>query len=149
VEQASGELLTHQVGVRGTRLVEVRIDRLDSVDAVASLSAGFFAAVGQTRHGAVIFADHRRASPLSAPVTGVWARDMRRANGSVTRSGILLDKANVVFNLQLARIVHCAGSASRRLFTDPRELYAWLAEPLDEGERAALEGLLTGASAHR
>jgi hypothetical protein len=154
LEQPSGELRSNllatrrhaSIGFRGNRLVEIHVRRLETVDAVESLSAGVFAAVSQTSHGAVIFADHRHASPVQAPVATAWSRDMRRANRSVARSGILVDPANVVFNLQLARVVHCAGSAARRIFTDAHELYAWLAERLDDDERATLEGLLTGGS---
>jgi hypothetical protein len=130
------------VGLRGSRLVAVRVRKLEDVNAVESLGAGFFAAVCQAAPGAVIYADYRRTSPLSSLVATAWSRDMRRANHAVARSGMLLDPANAVFNLQLARVVHCAGSPARRLFTDARELYAWLAPTLTEQERAVLEGLL-------
>jgi hypothetical protein len=120
----------------------VRVRRLSDVDAVESLGAGFFAAVCQAAPGAMIFADYRCTSPLSAPVATAWSRDMRRANGTVARSGMLLDPANAVFNLQLARVVHCAGNPARRLFTDARDLYAWLEPGLTEDEREVLISLL-------
>jgi hypothetical protein len=70
---------------------------------------------------------------------------MRRANRSIGRSGILLDPSNTVFNLQVARVVRCAGSDARRLFTDPRQLYDWASHDLTTSERAALADLLSGA----
>ena len=60
-----------------------------------------------------------------------------------------LDPRNVMFNLQVARVVRCAGHDARRLFTDPLEMGDWLGDLLTDAERAALRGLLaTQAEAH-
>jgi hypothetical protein len=130
-------------GVRVGHLVEVRLRRLSHLSDVESLSATVLAAVTRASPGAVICADFRRGSPLSAQVASQWCRDMRRANGLVRRSGILLDPSNTVFNLQLARVVRCAGSDARRLFTDPRALYDWAVHGLSETEREDLRDLLS------
>lgn len=129
-------------GLLGKRLVEVSVQRLHDVAAVESLSARVYAAVRQAGPGAVICADFRAASPLPFDVASAWSRDMRRANHAIARSGILLDPSNVMFNLQLARVVQCAGHDSRRLFTDPRELCDWLGVLLTEDERASLRSLI-------
>jgi hypothetical protein len=55
---------------------------------------------------------------------------------------MLLDPSNTMFNLQVERIVQCAGNAQRRLFNDPDELRGWLEGTLTETERAALGRLL-------
>jgi hypothetical protein len=129
-------------GVRGEHLIEIRVRRLDDVAAVASLSAGVIEAVRQVDRGAVIWGDYRGASPISAQVASAWSRDMRHANRSIARSGILLDPANEMFNLQVVRVVQCAGNPSRKLFTDPRELLAWLRDDLTPDEREVLRGLI-------
>jgi hypothetical protein len=131
--------------VRGEHLIEIRVGRLDDVAAVASLSAGVIAAVRQVDCGAVIWGDYRGASPISAQVASAWSRDMRHANRSIARSGILLDPANEMFNLQVVRVVQCAGNPSRKLFTDPRDLLAWLHHDLTPDEREVLRDLIRGA----
>jgi hypothetical protein len=129
-------------GVRGERLIEICVQRLDDVAAVASLSASVLDAVRQVDSGAVIWGDYRRASPISAQVASAWSRDMRHANRAIARSGILLDPSNEMFNLQVYRVVQCAGNPSRRLFTDPHELLAWLNDFLSPDERDVLPGLI-------
>ncbi len=129
-------------GARTRHIVQVWMHRLDTLEAVQALSSDVVAAIRATAPGSVIFADYRRAAPLSPQVASAWSRDMRHANGAILRSGVLLDPANAVFNLQLERIVQCAGSDARRLFTDPAELYDWLAEPLTDDERVALRRML-------
>jgi hypothetical protein len=136
--------LSSYASVRGERLIEVQVRRLHSVAAVDSLSAGVLAALRRVDCGAVIWGDFRRASPISAQVASAWSRDMRRANRAIARAGILLDPANEMFNLQVVRVVQCAGNPSRRLFTDPRELLAWLHDCLPGDERDLLGGLIAG-----
>jgi hypothetical protein len=136
--------LSSYASVRGERLVEVRVRRLETVAAVASLSAGVLAALRCVDSGAVLWADHRRASPISAQVAGAWSRDMRHANRAIARSAILLDPSNEMFNLQILRVVQCAGNPARRLFTDPLELVAWLGDCLSTDDRDRLRGLIAG-----
>jgi hypothetical protein len=52
-----------------------------------------------------------------------------------------------MFNLQVVRVVQCAGNPSRRLFTDPRELLAWLHDYLSTEEREVLRCLIGGGGA--
>ena len=136
-------------GVRGERLIEVRVRRLDDAAAVASLSAGVYEAVRQVDCGAVIWGDYRRASPISALVASAWSRDMRHANRSIARSGILLEPSNEMFNLQVIRVVQCAGNSARRLFTDARDLLAWLHDDLSPDDLEVLRGLIVAGHGPR
>jgi hypothetical protein len=129
--------------VRAARIVEVHVRRLPTLDDVESLHAQVLAAVRRAGPGAVICADHRFASPLSREVADVWSRNMRGNNGGIVRGALLLDPANTMYNLQVERVVHCAGSAARRLFADIEELRDWVSDALTEPEREALRGLFS------
>ncbi len=132
--------------VRTGRLVEVRTGRMGSVADIVSLNTAVFAAVHSVAAGpgVVVCADHRFASPLPSDLADVWSGAMRRTNRSLIRSAILLDSANVTFNLQIARIVQCAGSDRRRVFTARDAVYEWLDGGLTEAERVALRVFLEG-----
>jgi hypothetical protein len=116
---------------------------LTTVDDVKQLNDDVFAALQKAGDGAVICADHRRVAPLSAEVASLWSSAMRRTNQNIARSGVLLDPSNVLFNLQLERVVLCARSDLRRLFEDAESMRAWLAEALrSDSEREALRAIL-------
>jgi hypothetical protein len=63
---------------------------------------------------------------------------MREANRTIAGSAILLDPANVTFNLQVERIVRCAGNASRLIFSAPAELQSAMESKLATSELEAL-----------
>jgi hypothetical protein len=130
--------------VRTGRLVEVRIGRMGGVADIESLNSAVFAAVHSVGPGAVLCADHRYASPLPGDLADVWSGAMRRTNRKLIRSVILVDPANTTFNLQIARIVKCAGSDLRRVVADRDEAYEWLDVGLTDVERAALRVFLAG-----
>jgi hypothetical protein len=130
--------------VRTGRLVEVRIGRMGSIADIESLNTAVFAAVRCAGPGVVVCADHRFASPLPRDLADVWSGAMRRTNRSLVRSAILIDPANVTFNLQIERIVRCAGSDARRVCADRDRLYEWLDDRLNDAERAALRLFLDG-----
>jgi hypothetical protein len=139
----SGSLVRVRVG----RLVEVRLGRLACVADVESLNAavvGAMRSAGAFGSGVVVCADHRSASPVPSDLADPWSRGMRGVNRSISRSAILLNPANVTFNLQIQRVVQCAGSAERRVFTDRQEVQEWLDGRLSEAERAALRVFLDG-----
>lgn len=129
--------------VRAARIVEVHVRRLSTLDDVESLHAQVLAAVRQAGHRAVLCADHRFASPLSREVADAWSRHMRCNNAGIVRGALLIDPANTVYNLQLERVVHCAGTAARCLFADVEELRDWVRDALTEAERPALSGLFS------
>jgi hypothetical protein len=134
--------------VRVGRLVEVRLARLASVADVEALNAAVLGAIRST--GAdrgdrvLVCADHRSASPVPSDLADPWSRAMREVNRNIGRSAILLDPANTTFNLQIQRVVKCAGSDARRVFTDRKELQEWLDTRLSDAERVALRLFLDG-----
>ncbi len=125
------------------RVVEVRVRRLADRREVEALNAEVFASIRAAGKGAVICADHRSVGPLSREVADAWSRGMRGANGGIVRGGLLLDPANTMYNLQVERVVHCAGNSARRLFVDIGALRDWVGEALTEAERQALHGLFS------
>jgi hypothetical protein len=130
--------------VRTGRLVEVRVGRLGGVADIESLNTAVFAAVHSVGPGVVVCADHRFASPLPRDLADVWSGAMRRTNRNLIRSAILVDPTNTTFNLQIERIVRCAGSDLRRVFADRDEVCEWLDGGLTDVEQAALRVFLAG-----
>jgi hypothetical protein len=124
-------------------IVEVCVRRLASVGDVAALHAQVVEALLRAGPRPVICADHRHASPLSRDVADAWSRVMRENNASGVRGGILLDPSNTMYNLQIERVVGCAGNPARRLFTDIDLLRAWIGGTLSPSERKALDDLFT------
>jgi hypothetical protein len=117
---------------------------MGSVADIVSLNTAVLAAVHSVGPGVVVCADHRFASPLPSDLADVWSGGMRRTNRSLIRSAILLDPSNVTFNLQVERIVQCAGSDLRRMCTSRDDVYEWLDGGLTEGERVAMRLFLEG-----
>ena len=124
-------------------IVEVRVRRLANMGDVAALHAQVVEALRRAGPRPVICADHRLASPLSRDVADAWSRVMRQNNASGVRGGLLLDPSNAMYNLQIERVVRCAGNPSRRLFVDIDILRDWIGGPLSESERKALDGLFS------
>jgi hypothetical protein len=117
----------------------VRVVRLVDIADVERLNAEVQAAIRRAGPGqAVLYCDHRGGSPVAKDVGDAWARGMRDANRSIAGSAILLDPANVTFDLQVERIVRCAGSSSRLIFSAPAELQAVMESILVAHEREAL-----------
>jgi hypothetical protein len=140
----SGAMAGAFARVRTGRLVEVRIGRPAGLADIEWLNAAVFAAVRSAGPRAVVCADHRAAYPLlSRDMADAWSRGMRGANRSVGRSAILLHPANDTYNLQIERIVQCAGHEGRRVFASAREIHEWLDGDLTEAERVALRVFLS------
>ena len=75
--------------------------------------------------------------------TGSWSHAMREGNEALIRSAVLVDPGNTMFNLQLDRVVRCAGHAGhRRIFADAGELRDWLGDVATEAERQAIDAFL-------
>ena len=126
--------------------MEVYVRRLVDVDEVAALKVQVAAAIRRAGPGAVICGDHRFGSPLSSEVADAWSGVMRKNDGHVVRRALLLDPSNAMYNLQLERVVRCAGNDSRRFFTAIDELREWVGEALGGAERLALRDLFAGGS---
>jgi hypothetical protein len=128
--------------VRVGRLIGVRADRLGDIDA---LTSEVTAAILRAGPDAVLCADYRRGSHLLQRGAGTLSHAMRVTNEYLLRSALLVDPRNTMFNLQVERVVRCAGHAGRRrIFTDAAELREWLVAPLTGPERDALDAFLSG-----
>lgn len=123
------------------RLVELQVFDLAVPEDVASMDGAIASAASALGTQSIIVADARPAGPFPHEVGDAWSRVMRLHNAQVIRSAILLDPANDTFNLQLARVVRCAGSPRRRWFYDPCELRDWLVDVATPVELARLDEL--------
>jgi hypothetical protein len=129
--------------IRTGRVIQLRVRRLAEVADVDRLTAAVASAIDEAGPGASICADFRGASPLPPEVAKAWSRAMRKMNGSLVRSALLLDPANALFNLQLERVVKCAGNPARRLFPNMADLQQWIAGALEGWERDAVGAFLS------
>jgi hypothetical protein len=131
--------------VRVGRLIEVRAPRGPmSIADVNAFTADVLAALRQAGGRALLCADYRRGSPLMPEAAGPWSHAMRKANEYLIRSGVLIDPGNTMFNLQIERVVRCAGDAGqRRLFTDVAELCEWMSEVATDAERQGIDAFLS------
>jgi len=127
------------------RVVEVRVRNLSTLADVQAINAQVAAALHRAGPGAIICADHRSASPFSGRVADLWADGMRAANKRISWAALLLDPLNTTFNLQIERVVRCAGSPTRRLVTGLGEMQAWLGGSLSVAEWSAIETFLGDA----
>ncbi len=125
------------------RLVEVTIGRLATSDDVLSMSRHILAALERAGKDGIVCADHRRGSLLSREVADVWATRMRGGNGMRARSVLLVDPSNTTYNLQIARVVQCALSPTRRMFTDAAELLTWLDGVVTDAEHRELRAFFS------
>jgi len=124
------------------RVVEVRVRNVSTLADVQAINAQVAMALHRAGPGAIICADHRSGSPFSGPIADVWSRGMRVANERILGAALLLDPLNTMFNLQIERIVKCAGGPTRRLVTGLGEMRAWLGNSLSVAEWSAVETFL-------
>lgn len=127
--------------LRGKQLVELRVHRLGDRADLASFDEQIGAAV-RCADVPLLYADYRHASPVLPSVARLWSQAMRRANGRIHRTAMLVDPANVLFNLQLQRMVQCTHNPMRQIFTDRDDLVAWLAAGCSAQERGMLRDLV-------
>jgi hypothetical protein len=137
------------VCVRAGRFVELYVRRLSHIGDIEALQAALSAEIRIAGPEAVICSDYRLASPVTPEVAGALARAMRQNNGRMTRGGLLLAPSNTVLNLQIERVVKCAGNPGRRAFVDPEELRRWVGHEASGAERKALDGFFSHADAPR
>ena len=129
------------------RIVEVRVGALSNVADVHVIDTHVALALRRAGPGAILCADYRRVSPVSGEVADAWAHRMRMANKRILGAMIVLDPTNAMFNLQVARVVRCAGNPARRLVTGLGEMQAWLGDSLSVAEWRAIETFLADGGA--
>lgn len=93
----------------------------------------------------VIAADWRACRVLTPFVAERVVKMLSRSNPRVERSAILHNVDQATSVLQVLRLTREAVFSNRRVFTDERELEAWLGEILTQPERARVKALLSGA----
>src|SRR5271154_4814466 len=128
--------------LRAGRVVQIRVRRLTDLTDVERLDDAVGTALRNAGPGASICADYRSTPPVSPAVAKAWAKVMRGTNGALTRSALLIDPHNTLFNLQIDRIVRCTANPARRIFLDVARLGDWMAGVLEESERAAIGAFL-------
>lgn len=127
--------------VREGRIVEIRLRSLVDLDDLAAFCANTGSTIRNAGPQAVVCADHRCATPLPPEVADEWSRRIRQGNPAhTTTSAILLDPANALYNLQVERVMQCAGKQVR-LFPALDELTEWLGAILTDPEKATVREL--------
>jgi hypothetical protein len=124
------------------RLVEVQAFEIALPCDVDVMNATILAAAASLGVAPLLIADYRAVGPFSQDVGDVWSRAMRQFNAAVERSAILLHSANETFNLQITRVVRCAGSPRRRIFYEAADLRTWIAEVATPEECSRLDEIL-------
>jgi hypothetical protein len=142
VGEAEGDAIASFKTMRAGRVVQIRVRRLTDLTDVERLDEAVGTALRDAGPGASICADYRGTPPVSPAIAKAWANVMRGTNGAVTRSALLIDPRNTLFNLQMDRIVRCTANPARRIFLDVARLGDWMAGVLEESERAAVGAFL-------
>ena len=126
------------------RLVEIRIEDLDSVAEVERVGRRFLDVVaGVKKRRVVVCADYRRMRLLAARVADAFRDMMAGTNPRVERSAMLLPAPGTP-SLQIDRIARETRHAGRRTFREAGALARWLGEILDATERRRVHEFLAG-----
>ena len=116
------------------RLVEARLDWLNTPDEVAEFVRAMQAAFAKAGPTSVICADWRAASVMPPDVGDALIGLLRRGNKHFTRSAVLLSGTSGTLNLQVERLFREAGNEHRRAFKATPPMLQWIAEVLTPGE---------------
>ncbi len=87
----------------------------------------------------VVVTDLRAARTFSPATTERFSALMKSDNPKIFRSALLLDPDDATLGMQIQRMLKEAGNPARRVFSDTRDLIAWLDPDLTDGERSALD----------
>lgn len=115
------------------RLIEIRVNRLDSTDEVKRFSEAI-QAMGAATPDAIMLVDLRAPYVFPPPVANAVIALMTRANKVRRKTAILLAGEHAVFSLQFGRLVKQVGDPNRRTFTDPKSLLEWIGDTVTEAE---------------
>jgi hypothetical protein len=127
------------------RLMEIDVaagyQAVGDIDQMIRVMGEHFARVPEPTR-IVIAADWRACRVLTPDVSARAVQMLARSNPRVERSAILHSVHQATSVLQVLRLTREAQLPYRRVFTDPQELKAWLAEILQPPELARLDTLL-------
>jgi hypothetical protein len=121
--------------------MEICVRRLDSTSEVGRFSQAIHALGAKVPH-AIAIVDLRTPIVFSDEVASAVADLMTRATTVRKRTAILLSNRHAVLGLQLGRIARQVGDPTRRNFTDPAALLAWLETDLSPHEIARARAFL-------
>ena len=130
------------IGSKVGRLIEIRIEDLESVKEVESVGRRFLEVVAGVRSRKVIVcADYRQVHLLAARVADAFRDMMATTNPRIERSAMLLPPASTQ-TLQIDRIARETRYAGRRTFREPAALERWLGEVLVPAEMRRVHDFL-------
>jgi len=115
-------------------LVEIRVNRLDSIDDVKRFSDAIVKTAGATPD-AILIVDLRTPVVFPQAVTNAVIDLMTRANKVRRKTAILLAGEHAVFSMQLGRLVRQVGDPKRQTFSDPDDMLNWIADSLSDAEK--------------
>ena len=124
------------------RLIEIRIEDLETVAEVERVGRQFLAVVAGVRtRRVVVCSDYRRVRLLAARVADSFRDMMATTNPRIERSAMLLPPASTQ-TLQIDRIARETRYAGRRTFREAAALERWLAEVLGPAEQRRVHEFL-------
>jgi hypothetical protein len=127
------------------RLVEVRPEKLTTVEDVRAQSAAVGKLMRELGSEAIFCVDWRRLRVLAPDVATALSDAMRTSNTMTVRSAALIN-AHATFAMQAERIIREANNPMRRVFRDAQEMLAWLGELMTPREAERARGFLASAS---
>jgi hypothetical protein len=124
------------------RLIEIRIEDLETVSEVERVGRQFLTVVAGVRtRKVVVCADYRQVRLLAARVADAFRDMMATTNPRIERSAMLLPPASTQ-TLQIDRIARETRYAGRRTFREASALERWLAEVLGPAEQRRVHEFL-------
>ena len=128
---------------RQGRLIEIRVEDLESVAEVEQVGRRFLAVVAGVRsRRVVVCADYRGVRLLAARVADAFRDMISTTNPRIERSAMLLPPASTQ-TLQIDRIARETRYAGRRTFRDTAALERWLSEVLGPSELRRVHDFLS------
>ncbi|MCC6554525.1 MAG: hypothetical protein IT372_16220 [Polyangiaceae bacterium] len=125
------------------RLVEVRVQSIRTRADAELFMREVMACVSRTPTRSILCADHRSVPIYPRDVVNQLIALFASVNPHVDRAGILIAPSNATFSMQIERILREAQSPHRRMFYDPDQMVAWLAEILTEAEAVRMRTFLS------
>jgi hypothetical protein len=122
------------------KLFEARVFRLATLADLEQYSHAF--ARARSEGELVLCADHRPVAIYPPAVADRLVALFKVMNVHWQRVAVLVARSNATLAMQLQRIVRESGNPSRRVFFDAADANRFLAEVLDEKERARLSAFL-------
>lgn len=124
------------------KLVEIRIWSPVTLEETVPWGVAHDSLVSKIEGPYVCLVDLTDATVFPQDVVEGYVKTMKNETDLV-RTGTILNKSPT-FGMQIQRMIREANNPNRRAFRDPKELFDWLSEVLDEKERARLRELLRG-----